>query len=343
MSTIRSGLLRRRRAIVVLVGLGAALAVGLSQGLSGTQHHAALTKVRFQLVWTASANATPFIVGEQKGFYKAEGLDLKVVETQDPTSAIPLVGSGAREIGESYPPDIMQAVAKGVPIVGVWAQYQQNPLGIVSLADGANIRKPKDMIGKTIGITPLPMDQVQFYLMLKNNGISKDQVKVVNPGFTGGALVGQGKLDGASGVPWFEVVALQAAGKKPILMQYRKNGGQIDFPFIVAMANAKWAKAHPDAVKAFVRGSIKAYNWSKAHRAEAVAIVVKRFPKLDPGIQKTMWNDVIPLSEGASTKAHNVGWFNTAQLVSLEKFLLKNKLVSKPIDAAALFSNQYQP
>ncbi len=342
MRSLRNTVVRPRRLIVALGAMGTLLAVGIGQSVGGNETRQ-LTKVRFQLVWTASANSTPFIVAEQKGFYRQAGLDLKIYENQDPTAAIPLVGSGTREMGASYPPDVLLAVEKGIPLVAVWAQYQQNPLGIVSTLQGANIRRPRDMIGKRIGVTALPMDRAQFDLMLRNNGIPKDRVEVVDPGFNGGTLVGEGKLDGASAVPWFEVVGLKLAGKTPVLMQYRHNGGQLDFPFIVAIANKKWADKNPQAVRAFVRATIRGYNWARANRKAAVDIIMKRFPRLDRRMQAIMWNEVIPLSESSLTRRRNVGYFNVPQLVSLSKFLSRNGLLKKSVDARLVFTNKYQP
>lgn len=302
-----------------------------------------LTPVKFQLVWTASANALPFIVAKGKGFYEEEGLDLEIFEAQDPTTVLPLVAEGERQIGVSYPPDIMIGASKGLPVVGIWAQYQVNPLGIVSLEDGANIRLPQDLIGKRIGVTTLPMDRAQFAAMLQTNGIEESQVEVVDPGFNGGTLVGEGKLDGASAVPWFETVGLKVAGENPVLMEYRSNGGQIDFPFIVALANQEFAEQNPDAVRAFVRASIRGHEHAVANPDEAIDILMEQYPQLDREVQEIMWQEVIPLAESELTREHDVGYFDMEQLARLADFLSKNGLLDEPVSAEDVFTNKYQP
>jgi ABC-type nitrate/sulfonate/bicarbonate transport system substrate-binding protein len=302
-----------------------------------------LTPLRFQLVWTASANSTPVIVAKAKGFFEEEGLDVTITESQDPTAAIPIVGAGEAQMGASYPPDIMLAAAEGVPVVAVHAQYQSNPLGIVSLEDGANIRTPQDLVGKRVGITALPMDRAQFRTMLQNAGIDAGDVEVVDPGFNGGTLVGEGKLDGASAVPWFEVVALKAAGEKPVLMEYRENGGEIDFPFIVTMANAEWAADHGEQIRAFIRAAIKGHEYAVANPDEAVDIVVEAFPNLERNVQEIMWQEVIPLTESELTEEHNLGWFDQEQLQELEDFLTEIKMLEEDVDVERVFTNEYQP
>jgi putative hydroxymethylpyrimidine transport system substrate-binding protein len=300
-------------------------------------------RIRYQLVWTASANATPVIVAERRGFYEEEGLDVEIRESQDPTAAIPLVGEGESQMGASYPPDIMLAAAKDVPVVAVQAQYQSNPLGIVSLEDGANIQTPEDMVGKRIGVTALPMDRAQFDVMLENAGIAKDDVEVVDPGFNGGTLVGEGRLDGASAVPWFEVVALKAAGEKPTLMEYRTNGGEIDFPFIVTMANADWAEDNADAIRAFVRATIRGHEYAVANPDEAVDLVVEAFPNLDRNVQEIMWQEVIPLTTSDLTEEQNIGYLDMEQLQGLEDFLSEHGLLERDVDVESIFTNEYQP
>jgi ABC-type nitrate/sulfonate/bicarbonate transport system substrate-binding protein len=144
-------------------------------------------------------------------------------------------------------------------------------------------------------------------------------------------------------VPWFEVVALKVTGEKPTLMEYRTNGGEIDFPFIVTMANTEWAKENPEAVRAFVRGSIRGHEYAVANPDEAVDLVVEAFPNLDRRVQEIMWQEVIPLTTSDLTEERNIGYLNMEQLQTLEDFLREHELLERDLDVESIFTNEYQP
>jgi len=336
--------IRSTRGSILIVALsvvmvGACASEEQDQGGGPTESEP--VSIRFQLAWTASANAMEYIVADAMGFYEEEGLDVEVIESQDPTAAVGLVGSGEREMGVSYPPDIFLAAAEGVPVRGVWAQYQVNPLGIVSLSS-TGIAGPADLAGKTIGLTPLPIDQLLFDVVLAEAGLTRGDMEVVDPGFNGGTLVGEGTLDGASGVPWFEVVGLRVAGEEPELLQYRDHGG-LDFPFQTVIAHGDFADENPEAVAAFIRATIRAHEYAVENPGEAVDLVMGAYPQLDRAAQETMWREIIPLAESELTGEHNLGYLNIDQLQALADFLGEGGLLAEEVDAGAVFTNEFQP
>src|ERR1019366_6954588 len=230
---------------------------------------------------------------------------------------------------------------KGLPIVAFYATYQVNPLGIVSLANGANIRSVKDLIGKKIGLTPLPIDQLLFDAMIQKTGITRKQMEIFNPGFNGGQMVGEHKLDGASGVPWYEIDGLKSAGMDPVLMQYRDFGG-VDFPFMVLISNKSFAESNPGAVKGFVKAMSRGDEYVRAHPEEAIDILLKAVPALDRKRQEAAMKTVAPLRQSAGTEAHGAGWINMAQIQKLADFLAERKLLAKRVDVSTVFTNRYR-
>lgn len=301
----------------------------------------ALTKVRYQQAFAPSASDLPLYVAASKGFFAAEGLEVEVRGSQDATNAVSLVGAGDAQLGVSYPPDILLAAEKGLPLVAFYATYQVNPLGIVSLADGSNIRSPKDLVGKKIGLTPLPIDQLLFDAMIQKSGVTRKQLEIFNPGFTGGQMVGEKKLDGASGVPWYEVDGLKSAGMKPVLMQYRDFGG-VDFPFMVLIANKAFADGNAQALKGFVKAMTRGEAYVREHPEESIDILLKAVPALNRKSQEAGMKTVAPLRQGPASTAHGTGWIDLGQVQALADFLTERKLLAKRVDVNAVFSNAYR-
>lgn len=318
-----------------------ALAMMLGAAPSANAQSQDLLKVRYQQAFAPSASDLALYVAVAKGYFKEHGLDLQIQRSQDASNAVALVGAGEAQLGISYPPDIMLAREKGIPIVGIWAPFQVNPLGIVSLSDGANIRSPKDLVGRKIGLTPLPIDQQLFNAMIEKAGINRSQLDIVNPGFNGGQMVGEHKLDGASGVPWYEMDGLKSAGRSPVLMQYRNWGG-LDFPFMTLIANAEFASKNPNAVRGFIRGMTKGFAYVNEHPQDSLDILIKSVPTLDRKRQEAAMNTVAPLRESPTTTANGAGYMDMKQLQHLADFLFERKLLKSRLDASTVFTNAYR-
>lgn len=300
-----------------------------------------MANVKYQQAFAPSASDLPLYVAAAKGFFAAEGISVEIRGSQDATNAVSLVGAGDAQLGTSYPPDILLAAEKGLPVVAFYATYQVNPLGIVSLAKGANIRAVTDLVGKKIGLTPLPIDQLLFDAMLQKAGLNRKQMEIFNPGFNGGQMVGEGKLDGASGVPWYEIDGLKSVGMDPVLMQYRDFGG-VDFPFMVLIANKPFAESHPQVVKGFVKAMTRGDEYVRAHPQEAIDILLKAVPTLDRKRQEAAMKTVAPLRESASATAHGAGWIDMAQIQGLANFLAERKLLGSRPNVSAVFTNSYR-
>lgn len=322
---------------------GCMLAAGMLLSVSGMQAKAdnEVQKIRYQQAFAPSASDMPLYVAVAKGYFAQENLQVELRRSQDPANAVSLVGAGEAEIGMSYPPDVILAAQKGMPLKGIWSWDQVNRFGIVSLANGANIRKPADLVGRQIGLTSLPIDQMLFDAMLEQAGLDRKQMKVVNPGFSGGDLVGERKLDGASGVPWYEVDGLKAAGHEPVLMAYADNGAP-DFPFKVLVTNSKFAKENPEALRGFLRGVDKGVQFVKSHPEEALDILLAAVPTLNRQRQETAARTLSSLRETEYTDKHGLGWVNVEQLQGLADFMLKRGILKKPFQASSLFTNDYR-
>src|SRR5262245_13558524 len=81
---------RSRRAIVAALGMalaGAALPA------------AAQTQVKFLLDWVFQGPTSPFLVALEKGYYKAEGLDVTMDPGRGSAGAVQGVATGAYQVG----------------------------------------------------------------------------------------------------------------------------------------------------------------------------------------------------------------------------------------------------
>ena len=137
----------------------------------------AATPLTMQAAWINDAEFIGYFAAIDEGFYTAEGLDLTYLSGGPDVIPESSLLSAKADISltaiETTVPAITEQGAK-FKIIG--AQYQKNPIGVVSLAS-SNIKEPKDLIGKILACPPVNLVSVQA--MLKLSGVPEDQVRIV--------------------------------------------------------------------------------------------------------------------------------------------------------------------
>src|SRR4029077_8970958 len=79
------------------LALGAALVLALAVGFTGEA--VAQTKLKMVLNWKYQGPQGFFFVAEDKGYFKAEGLDVTIDQGDGSATPIPKVASGAYDVG----------------------------------------------------------------------------------------------------------------------------------------------------------------------------------------------------------------------------------------------------
>ena len=137
----------------------------------------AASGLTLQASWTNDAEFLGYYVAMDKGWYKAENLDLAYLSGGPDVVPESTIAAGKADLTLTTPDTTVQAMTdQGAKFKIIGAQYQKNPLGVVSLA-AKPIRTPKDLIGKTLAVPPVNGTSVEAMLAL--NGVDKSKVKIV--------------------------------------------------------------------------------------------------------------------------------------------------------------------
>lgn len=295
--TTRRQLLRGASA---LMGLGAASSfISIRPAAAG-----APAKVAMQLGWLASNGNLGEAVAMQKGFFAEEGLDFSITPGGPNVDGVAGVASGQAALGQtSSSPAIMIARSAGIPVKAFAAGYQKHPFTYFSLAKEP-IRKPADMIGKTIATQPTA--RILLRALLAENNIPEDKVTVVNMGSDMNQLM-TGQAQAVTG--WLtNTAALSVIGKDRVDMSLWDTG--IHLYANVYFASDKTIAQHSDLLEAFLRAAARGWGYARDHQAEAVELLVKTFPMLDKAAEMQAVSEVIGFSFDDTTKAEGWGAMN---------------------------------
>jgi len=261
----------------LLAGMGAIGGLATAQSLISVlpAQAADLTKVRMQLGWLASNGILGEIVAKTKGFYEEEGVELEVIPGGPNVDGVGGVAAGRSTLGQtSSSPSVMLARSAGIPIKAFAAGYQKHPFTYFSLEADA-IREPKDMVGKTIATQPTAY--ILLRALLAKNGISEDDVTIVNMGsdmnqlLTGQAQAVTGWLTNAS--------ALKVLGDDRVDLMLWDTGIQLYANVYFATDDTLADDA--GTLESFLRGSARGWGYAREHPEEAVDMLVAEYPNLD--------------------------------------------------------------
>lgn len=152
----------------------------------------AATPMTMQAAWINDAEFAGYFLAMDQGYYTDEGIDLTYLSGGPDVIPESTIIAGRADLALTTPDTTIKAIAEqGAPFKIIGAQYQKNPIGIVSLV-GSGINSPSDLIGKTLAVPPVNVISVEA--MLKINGIDRSDVNIVPYSYDPTPLV-RGEID----------------------------------------------------------------------------------------------------------------------------------------------------
>lgn len=157
------------------------------------------TTIKFTLGWKTQGSDAAFFVARDKGYYKAEGLNVLIDQGEGSGATVTRIMGGAYDAGFGDVNAIIQnAAAKpGENPVMVYMIWNRPPFAISS-KKATGIAKPKDLEGKTLGGAQGTPTTRLLEVFARKNGVEMGKVKLSNmaPNLQEPLLI-KGDIDGA--------------------------------------------------------------------------------------------------------------------------------------------------
>jgi NitT/TauT family transport system substrate-binding protein len=257
----------------------AGLALGLAFSAAAALGAHAETKVKFALDWRYEGPAAPFTVALDKGYFKAEGLDVTIDTGAGSRESIPRVAAGTYDIGAGDVNSLVRLRDENpsIDLKAVFMIYDAPPFAIVG-RKSKGVTDVRSLAGKKLGAPAADGAYAQWPIFKIVNNLDESSMKFENVGFpVREPMLASGAVDAVFGFSFSVYLNLKSRGVpvndiSVILM--RDHG--VELYGNVLMVSPKFAKAHPEAVKGFIRALVKGTRDTVADPAAATATVIKR-------------------------------------------------------------------
>ena len=246
-----------------------------------------LTKITIVETGAGSATRWPAYAAQEKGLFRAAGLDIEFLPASASSGVMQQVASASAPMGAGSPVDALRAIDKGAPISILRLESTQAPYEVFARA---SIRKLADLRGKTIMIGGAK-DITRFYIekMLAPNGVRPGEYDFVYAGATAQRYLAlqSGSIDASILAAPFNFKAAGAGfsnlGATPDYVR--------DVPFSAFLVNIPWAKQNRAVIDRFLGAYEQGVEWfyDPANRSEAIDILQK-ISKAERGDVEKTWD-----------------------------------------------------
>jgi putative hydroxymethylpyrimidine transport system substrate-binding protein len=278
----------------------------------------AAEKMTVLLDWFVNPDHAPLIIAQEKGFFNAAGLDVKLIAPSDPSMPPKLVAAGKADLAVSYQPQLHVQVDQGLPLIRI-ATLVSTPLNsLVVLKDGP-IKSIKDLKNKKIGFSVGGFEDALLSVMLSKYGLSLKDVTLINVNFSLSPSILSGKVDAVIGAfRNFELNQMDIVNK-PGRAFYPEEEGVPPYDELILVANKN--NTSDPRLRKFVNAIEYAVQYLINHPKESWNSFIRAHKKLNDELNKRAWRDTLPRF------ALRPAAFDRTRYIRFAEFLKKEGLI----------------
>jgi NitT/TauT family transport system substrate-binding protein/putative hydroxymethylpyrimidine transport system substrate-binding protein len=279
------------------------------------------------LDFTPNAVHSGIYAAQAKGFYSDAGVDLTIHQPGESTDAPKLLAAGRTEFAILDIHDLGIARERGLDLVGLMPLVQR-PLAAILARDDSGVRSPRDLEGRTVGVTGLPSDEAVVDSEVSADGGDPAAVKEVTIGFNAVSSLAAGKVDAATGFWNAEGVALNRLGVPFEAFKVDEYGAP-PYPELILTTSRKTLEAEPELVDDVVTATRRGYAFTEAHPAQALTDLLASDRALDRAEQAEQLRVLLPDLHPRP--------FDPRVLRAWAAWDLEHGLLERPLDVGAAF------
>ena len=234
-----------------------------------------------------NAGDIPALIAIEQGFYRAEGLEVAVKAWPAGKQALEAMLRGEVEVATvADTPIVIQSFQRrDFAVIATFSH--NNPYRLVARRD-RGILSQNDLRGHRIGVMAGTTPQFFLHSVLADLGLAPAEIVEVNvPAAESVDAILQGRVDAVAAFDPHGYYAEKALGDNAVVMPYERQRHEETFNYAV---RRDVLQSRPEALRRLLRGTLRAIEWMRGHRREAVAIAARRLA-VDEAVMESLWNN----------------------------------------------------
>ncbi len=272
------------------------------------------------LDWFVNPDHAPLIIAEQQGFFKEQGLDVKLISPTDPNDPAKWVAAGKADIGITYEPEFMELVDQALPLVRFGTLVDKPLTCLVALKDNHH-QSLTNLKGKRIGTSNGGLSNLLIQVMLEKQGLNKNDVELVNLQYNLTQALLTKRVDAVAGLQRnVEVPELELNGHK-VAVYFPEEFGIPTYSELIFITHT--AHTNDNRLPRFITAIKKAVRYMDEHPKETWNQFAKQYPEANNPVNHESWFATMPYF------AEDPAAFNPEDWQQFAVFMFKNKLITK--------------
>jgi putative hydroxymethylpyrimidine transport system substrate-binding protein len=274
-----------------LATLAALVLTLVATGCGQEAERAPLPRVDLALDFTPNPVHAPIYAAVRRGLDRANGIRLRIRQPGQGPDALKLVAGGRVPVGLLDISDLAIARRRGIDVVAVGALVDR-PLAALIAQPG--IARPRDLEGRTIGVSGLPSDPAFVKAIMAHDGGDARRTRQLTIGFSAVSVLLTRRV---AAVPAFwnaEGVALRRRGRA--VREFRIDDyGAPPYPEVVVVTARSTLRRRRDVVRAALRAISAGIDEVRARPAVAARQIAAAAQTDDLGLVRAQLDAVAPL------------------------------------------------
>lgn len=305
----------------------------------------AADQITIQLDFTyIRGNYAPFFIARANGMFKEENIevtDIRMGRGSADTSQ--RIGQGTSQFGFADLATALVVRSQGAPIKAILATNVVSPLAMLSLNAKHSLKKPKDLEGQSIAVTPALSTYYFFRAFAAANGVDLSKVTEVSAAPPYEPLLLAGRVTALPGYIDAEIpiLAAHAGGLSKLDVLRGEEYGYKAFGTGIITSD-KVIKEQPKLVERFIRAYQKAFKLTIEKPQQAVDVLMAVDPKLDRAVLLAQLEaDIKYTFTNASTDKCGLGYMDPARWQSTLNVLVTQKVISTAPKLEDVYTNKF--
>lgn len=297
-----------------------------------------LEKISIMLDWYPNAVHSFLYAAQKNGYFEQQGLEVDIQMPADTNDALKLVAAGKIDLALSYQPQVLMARGEDIPVKSI-AAIVRHPLNHLMVPEGGEIKSPKDLVGKKVGYSSIPLYEAMMRTMIKQDGGDPQNVDMIDVGFDFIPAIATNNVDAIIG-GFINHEQLLLAKEGHVMTAINPTDfGVPDYYELVLVASDQGLSEKQALFQKFLAAITEGQQYVSEHTEQALAILFEHEDQtspLDKEIETKSLDILLPLMDAGDQA---FGYQDPASWANVKNWLSANELLPPDIKAEDAFSN----